>query len=59
MKPIFPAILLLFVSVLAATEAANPHKFEQIDTLLPAPSEVRLATGAPGPAYWQQVQRLP
>ena len=29
-------------------------KFKQLDELLPTPSEVRLASGAPGPAYWQQ-----
>jgi|GEM_PF-70795 len=28
--------------------------FRQIDDLLPTPNEVRLASGAPGPDYWQQ-----
>ena len=27
--------------------------FKQIDDLLPTPNEVRLASGAPGPDYWQ------
>ena len=27
--------------------------FRQIDDLLPTPNEVRLASGAPGPDYWQ------
>ena len=27
--------------------------FKQIDDLLPTPTEVRLASGAPGPGYWQ------
>lgn len=28
--------------------------FEQLGEMLPAPNESRLASGAPGPAYWQQ-----
>ncbi len=28
--------------------------FRQLEEILPTPSEVRLASGAPGPAYWQQ-----
>ena len=32
----------------------GPDPFAQIDSLLPAPSESRLPSGAPGPAYWQQ-----
>lgn len=28
--------------------------FRQLDEALPTPSEVRLASGAPGPDYWQQ-----
>ena len=28
--------------------------FRQLDEILPDPSEVRLASGAPGPEYWQQ-----
>lgn len=28
--------------------------FAQLETLLPDPNEVRLASGAPGPSYWQQ-----
>ncbi len=28
--------------------------FEQLDWLLPTPTETRLASGAPGPDYWQQ-----
>ena len=33
-------------------DEADP--FEEITGLLPDPNEVRLASGAPGPAYWQQ-----
>jgi hypothetical protein len=29
-------------------------KFEQLDQLLPTPNSYRTASGAPGPAYWQQ-----
>ena len=32
----------------------EPDPFKQIDDLLPTPNEVRLASGAPGPDYWQQ-----
>ncbi|OAI52559.1 aminopeptidase [Planctomyces sp. SCGC AG-212-M04] len=32
----------------------GPDPFAPIDTLLPSPSESRLPSGAPGPAYWQQ-----
>ncbi len=33
---------------------ANPTaKFQQLDTLLPTPTAQRTASGAPGPAYWQ------
>ncbi len=28
--------------------------FRQLDEILPTPTEVRLASGAPGPQYWQQ-----
>ncbi len=28
--------------------------FRQLDEVLPAPSSERLASGAPGPGYWQQ-----
>lgn len=28
--------------------------FRQLEEILPTPSEVRLASGAPGPRYWQQ-----
>lgn len=30
------------------------NKFEQLGTMLPTPNEYRTASGAPGPAYWQQ-----
>ena len=44
--------LLVFSSpLLAGSESID---FEQITLLLPTPNEVRLASGAPGPDYWQQ-----
>ena len=33
--------------------ADETDPFKQIDDLLPTPNEVRLASGAPGPDYWQ------
>jgi len=30
------------------------NKFEQLGAMLPTPNEYRTASGAPGPAYWQQ-----
>ncbi|TVR40628.1 MAG: M1 family peptidase [Cryomorphaceae bacterium] len=32
----------------------KPHKFAQIDDLLPTPNVYRAASGAPGHRYWQQ-----
>jgi len=39
-----------------AASAAEPFddKFRQLDELLPTPTAVRTASGAPGHAYWQQ-----
>jgi hypothetical protein len=33
---------------------SGARAFEQLEELLPTPSEARLASGAPGPQYWQQ-----
>ncbi len=57
MKALFPILSGFVLSLLAAEAhefdyAADP--FRQLGTTLPAPSETRLASGAPGPAYWQQ-----
>lgn len=56
--------LLLLVSSVSITAIAqniqnNPgsnhgNKFEQLGTILPTPNSYRTASGAPGPAYWQQ-----
>ena len=32
----------------------HPDTFRQLDEILPTPDEIRLASGAPGPDYWQQ-----
>ncbi len=48
----------LFIALLPATalsaEGSGRKHFEQLDPILPTPTDVRLASGAPGPAYWQQ-----
>ncbi len=41
-------------AIQTASAPAKVSAFQQIDALLPTPTENRLATGAPGPAYWQQ-----
>lgn len=54
MKPhffIFPIFLLVTSRLYAGEEHTD---FEQIAPFLPTPGDVRLATGAPGPDYWQQ-----
>lgn len=53
--------LFLLPTIVSAEAPANslavpigPDPFLQIDNLLPTPNESRLASGAPGPEYWQQ-----
>ena len=49
--------LFLFFCVcfcLLSSQAQHGNKFEPLGTLLPSPNEYRSASGAPGPAYWQQ-----
>ena len=36
------------------TQGDSTDPFRQLDEALPTPSESRLASGAPGPTYWQQ-----
>jgi hypothetical protein len=50
--PISLAALCLTVSAFAADPFDD--KFRQLDELLPTPSSIRTASGAPGHAYWQQ-----
>ena len=47
-------LLLMFVSVVAEAKEPGAPYFQQMDDLLPTPTETRIATGAPGPDYWQQ-----
>jgi hypothetical protein len=49
-------IALAALCLSASAFAADPFddKFRQLDELLPTPSTIRTASGAPGHAYWQQ-----
>ena len=53
------ALLALFLpsaygQALQQTKGSFEDKFRQLDEDLPTPDESRLASGAPGPQYWQQ-----
>ncbi len=57
------AILIVFLTLapcaLAQTQPVGNQfkqrdKFRQLEELLPSPNRMRLASGAPGPGYWQQ-----
>ena len=50
--PIGLAALCLSLSAIAADQFDD--KFRQLDELLPTPTTIRTASGAPGHAYWQQ-----
>jgi hypothetical protein len=50
--PIAVAALCLTMSAIAAEPFDD--KFRQLDEILPTPTSVRTASGAPGHAYWQQ-----
>jgi hypothetical protein len=54
MKRILPAILTSISLPLSLICGSENLVFEQIASLLPTPNEARLATGLPGPDYWQQ-----
>lgn len=45
--------LLLCPSLFAAQPGSPVEKFQQLDQMLPTPTPQRLASGAPGAAYWQ------
>lgn len=61
-KSIWPGLIVLsaFLAVTylvpAVVFAGGEHtnQFRQLGTLLPSPNQYRTASGAPGPAYWQQ-----
>ncbi len=48
------SISFYILSVTATATETGAQKFAQLGTQLMAPTEVRLASGAPGPDYWQQ-----
>ena len=53
-------IFTLFLGMTICALVAHPIEFHQdpfrqLEEAWPAPSEVRLASGAPGPKYWQQL----
>ena len=47
-------MLLVCLLIMQNIFAQHGNKFEPLGTLLPTPNEYRTASGAPGPAYWQQ-----
>lgn len=47
-------MLLGSLDVFAADNPSGAQAFEQLDHLLPTPTEARTASGAPGSEYWQQ-----
>lgn len=48
------AILIALLSSAGAWAQSGAKKFAQLEEILPTPDEARLASGAPGPDYWQQ-----
>ena len=48
------SFLLALVGVAFGQPGSGAPRFEQLDPVMPTPNERRLASGAPGPAYWQQ-----
>ena len=50
---VFAGLAVVAIPGKAASDTAA-EKFAQLEALLPTPDEVRLASGAPGPRYWQQ-----
>lgn len=55
----FVLTLLVALGSFAQNTQNNPgsnhgNRFEQLGQVLPTPNEYRTASGAPGPAYWQQ-----
>nr|WP_315467487.1 M1 family metallopeptidase [uncultured Undibacterium sp.] len=47
-------LMLLCISVPAIAQSPSDDKFRQLEDLLPTPTSIRAASGAPGHAYWQQ-----
>jgi Peptidase family M1 domain len=53
LKALLTVVGMAFTAQALAMETAA-EKFAQLGTMLDTPTEVRLASGAPGPQYWQQ-----
>ena len=49
-----PTLAALIIGPVAQAAEPAAEQFAQLGPLLDTPTEVRLASGAPGPAYWQQ-----
>ena len=51
-------IILIFINLISVTNGQiysyKEDPFKQLQELLPSPNDNRLASGAPGPGYWQQ-----
>jgi hypothetical protein len=59
MKKLIPLLIVILCSSASYAQLLNPgsnhgNKFEQLGTVLSDPNSYRSASGAPGPAYWQQ-----
>jgi hypothetical protein len=54
MKRTIVFMALLIPAALFADSYSGAQEFSQLHHVLPDPNENRLASGAPGPAYWQQ-----
>ena len=54
-SPLF-FICFLFISLISKAETLydTNNKFRQLEEILPTPNDQRIASGAPGPKYWQQ-----
>ncbi len=48
------SLVLICMSMSAFAGGQSDDKFRQLEELLPTPTSVRAASGAPGHAYWQQ-----
>lgn len=50
----FGLVLSSFALPPDATQPLRPDKFRSLAEILPTPNDQRIASGAPGPRYWQQ-----
>ncbi len=51
------SFFIVFAGAMSIDALAHPtpgDKFRQLEEILPTPDELRLGSGRPGPAYWQQ-----